>query len=120
MDERELVQWMKERGYEQRGNEWHKVGRVAQNPQRERSVVDEPVGTDEGKVADQKRRVVRIKSYRLRLVDPRNLFDKHFTDALVEACILVDDSAEWAEVIVEQEQVRNPAWERTEITISDS
>jgi hypothetical protein len=49
------------------------------------SAGNEPVATDAGKAARKVRCLVRITSLRSRLIDERNIFDKHVTDALVEA-----------------------------------
>lgn len=67
---------------------------------------------------DQIRRLVRITSFRTRECDDRNLFDKYFTDALVHAGILVDDSPEWCKVEVEQKSVDHKWEQRTEIEIT--
>jgi hypothetical protein len=68
---------------------------------------------------DPKRRLVRIKSFRLRVVDERNLFDKFFVDSLVYAGILFDDSPRWVKVEVEQVQCDSGHQERTEIEVSE-
>lgn len=74
---------------------------------------------DEGEVVDQKRRVVRITSFRKRLCDERNLWDKHFTDALQEAGIIVSDAPQHATIQVRQEKVAHDWEERTEIEVDD-
>lgn len=63
------------------------------------------------------RHLVRITSFRLRLLDERNLADKYFTDALIYAGIIHGDSTKEAQIIVTQEQVLHVANERTEIII---
>lgn len=63
------------------------------------------------------RRVVRITSFRCRLLDERNLFDKHFVDALRYAGVLFDDSPAWCQVEVTQRQVGSRDHERTEIEV---
>lgn len=93
--------------------------RLPSDAQRQRDPVHEPVAKDEGKAPDKVRRLVRYKSYRTRLCDERNLWDKHFTDALVEAGILFDDSPAWCQIEVEQIQVKDKAMERTEIEVSN-
>jgi hypothetical protein len=77
----------------------------------------EPVAEDAREIVDQARRLVRITSFRLRLCDERNLWDKHFVDALVEAGIIFDDSPEFCQIEVKQEEVKDWRLERTEITI---
>lgn len=63
------------------------------------------------------RRLVRVTSFRIRLCDERNLFDKHLVDCLVQSGLLHDDSPQWAQIIVTQVQVNVPALQRTEIVI---
>ena len=75
--------------------------------------------TDAGKTPDQKRSLVCITSYRRTLCDERNLFDKHFVDALVEAGILRGDSPTEVNVRVSQEEVKEKWQERTEIYVED-
>lgn len=118
MDERELNQWMAERGYELREDGWHKVGRVAPDAQRERNTGHEPVAESAGKNNDPKRYRVCITSYRCRLLDERNLYDKYFVDALQYAGAIYSDAPQWCKVEVRQYQVGNPGFERTEIEIT--
>lgn len=91
--------------------------RVAPSPEPKPNPRHEPVGKDEGKADYSLRRSVRVTSYRIRLCDERNLYDKHFIDALVRAGLLVDDSPEWCQVEVKQELVKRREEERTEIVI---
>lgn len=79
---------------------------------------DEPVAEDAGEVAYQGRCLVRITSFRRVLCDERNLYDKHFVDALKEAGAFVDDSPAYVQVEVSQERVTAPHEERTVITLS--
>jgi len=83
----------------------------------ERNLQHEPMASDARKAPDARRRLVRITSYRTLLCDERNLADKHFTDALVRAGILVDDSPRWAKIEVEQVKVERRTQERTEIEV---
>ncbi len=77
------------------------------------------MGTRPGTSADPAKRLVRFKSFRLRLCDERNLTDKYFTDALVAAGLLHDDSPQFCQVQVEQIKVEHWTEERTEITITN-
>lgn len=95
----------------------NQAGGVPSCPEPERIVRHEPVATEEGKRTDSVRRLVCIKSFRLRLLDERNLADKYFTDALIYAGIIHGDSTKEAQIVVTQEQVSDPALERTEILI---
>lgn len=110
--------WLLEHGYTiGKDGAWHKTGGMARRADGQPNLGYEPVGTDEGKANNARRRTVRITSYRMRLIDERNLWDKHFVDALVRSGLLVDDSPQWCEVIVKQVQVGNPKLQRTEIVI---
>jgi hypothetical protein len=70
-------------------------------------------------VAYAPRRLVRVTSFRLYLLDERNLWDKHFVDSLVTSGIITDDSPAWAKIEVNQVLVTDEKDERTEIEISD-
>lgn len=78
---------------------------------------DESVGAPEGASLDTAKRLVRVKSFRLRLLDERNIWDKYIVDSLVRAGLLRDDSPEFCKVEVEQVKVASKAEERTEIVI---
>jgi hypothetical protein len=92
---------------------------LASGAEQQRDPEHEPVAKDAGENAHQIRRLVRVTSYRFRLLDERNLFEKHFMDALVEAGVLVDDSPQWCKIEVRQEQVTSRVLERTTIEIED-
>ena len=79
---------------------------------------DEHMAEDAGEVAYKSRCLVRITSFRRRLCDERNLYDKHFVDALKEAGAFVDDSPQFVKVEVSQEQVQFANEERTLIVLS--
>lgn len=76
------------------------------------------MGEDAREGVDKVRRIVRVTSFRRVLVDERNLHDKAFIDALVEAGAL-DDSPGWCKVEVIQSKVDDQVLERTEIIIED-
>lgn len=78
---------------------------------------DEPLGTDAGKDPNPRRSIVRLTSYRTRLIDERNLWDKHFIDSIKEAGLIFDDSPKWCKVQVDQKEVLRAEDERTEIEI---
>lgn len=90
---------------------------VAPAAEPQRSVSHESVAAPKGKAANPNRRLVRLTSYRLRLLDERNLTDKWFVDSLVYAGILYSDAPKDCQVEVEQCKVEFAAEERTEITI---
>jgi hypothetical protein len=91
---------------------------VPPSPKQQQTVRHEPMAAPERAGVDKVRRAVRITSFRLRECDERNLTDKYFTDALVTAGILFDDSPQWAKVEVEQVIVEKSWEQRTEIIIS--
>lgn len=95
------------------------AGGLPSGTKQQRNPVHEPVAKDAGKTDGKGFRFVRVTSYRCHLCDRRNLWEKAFIDALVEAQILVDDSEAWAEIDVRQIQVTMPEDERTEIEVSD-
>jgi hypothetical protein len=79
---------------------------------------DEHMAEDAREVAYKGRCFVRITSFRRRLCDERNLYDKHFIDALKEAGAFIDDSPKYIQVEVGQEQVQFAYEERTLIVMS--
>lgn len=95
-----------------------KANRVANPPVVQRSVEHEPLGKAERTSLYPGCVSICITSYRFRLLDERNLWDKWIVDGLVYAGIIRDDSPQWAKVQVEQVKVDNRAEERTEITIT--
>jgi len=92
--------------------------RVAPSPVAQPSRENDPVAADEGEVAYQSRCLVRITSFRRCLCDERNLYDKHFVDALKEAGAFIDDSPRYVQVTVDQKQVEFPHEERTVIVMT--
>lgn len=94
------------------------AGSVASNAIVEQSSQANPAAADAGEVAYQGRCLVGITSFRRRLCDERNLYDKHFVDALTEAGAFVDDSPKYVQVIVGQVQVEHAHEERTVIVLN--
>ena len=91
---------------------------VAPDPVAQSNRDDEHLAEDAGEVAYQGRCLVRITSFRLRLCDERNLYDKHFVDALKEAGAFIDDSPKYVQVEVDQVQVQFAHEERTSIVLT--
>ena len=91
--------------------------RVAPGPVGERSVGNEPVAEIAGENPCPTKCVVRITSFRSRLIDGDNLHGKAFVDALQTAGAIYKDSPEWCKVEVKQVQVENPWQQRTVIEI---
>ena len=92
--------------------------RVAPAPVGKPSVGDEPVAEGPGGCAYQGRCFISITSFRRRLCDERNLYDKHFVDALKQAGAFVDDSPKYVKVEVVQEKVQFAYEERTLISMT--
>lgn len=95
--------------------------RVAAHPKPERHAKHEPMAAGEGKARDARSRVVRITSFRCKLLDPgANLWGstKYVEDSLKYAGLLHDDSEEFIQITVHQEKVKTRKEERTEIIIS--
>jgi hypothetical protein len=98
--------------------EWYKARGLLQPTQHQPSVSHEPVAEGTGEDHRPGFCVVRIKSFRTRLIDERNLYDKAITDALRYAGIIRDDSPQWCKVEVSQIRVGIKADERTEIDVT--
>ena len=79
----------------------------------------EPMGEEEAQGGNLSRRVVRITSYRNRLLDPDNLVGgcKYFIDALRKAEVIADDTEK--DIQLEVRQIKTPTRkeERTEIEV---
>lgn len=90
---------------------------VSSDAQPEHRSGHEPVATEARKGTNSIRYSVCLTSYRVRLCDERNLHDKWFTDALIYAGIIPDDSPDTIQIEVKQTQVQSRAYERTEIVV---
>lgn len=88
------------------------------SPKPKRAVRSKPLGATKVKKRDSSFYVVRIKSFRVRLLDTDNLIPKWHVDALRYAGIIPDDSPELADITTTQEKVATKAEERTEIEIT--
>lgn len=92
--------------------------RVAPDAVHQPSDSHDEMGADAREVAYKSRCLVRLTSFRCSLCDERNLYDKHFVDALKEASAFVDDSPLYVEIVVSQIEVAHPHQERTVIVLS--
>lgn len=100
----------------------NQAGGATQAPKPQPPVCHEPVaevGRKEGNPGGFSRRLVRITSYRVRLLDPDNLAGgaKYFLDCCKYAQLIRDDRPQDITLEVRQEKVSNPEDERTELAI---
>jgi len=101
-------------------NEGHRQGQTrieAPGSFVEPAVVNEPLGTNQGEASHSGRLVVRVESFRRRLLDEDNLAIKWAVDALRYAGIIPDDSPDKVSIKACQQKVKTKEEERTEITI---
>ena len=90
---------------------------VVQDPQPQPAVLHASVEPVQGKAFYSGRVLVRITSYRRRLLDPDNLTPKWFLDSCRYSRIISDDRPEDISLQIGQEKVKTKAEERTEILI---
>lgn len=83
----------------------------------ERSPRNEPLATPQSEAIHSGRYVVRVVSYRQRLLDEDNLSAKYFCDGLRYAGLLPEDSPAICQILTTQIKVQTKAEQRTEITI---
>jgi hypothetical protein len=83
----------------------------------ERVVQNEPVAAPKGKAENTGRVLLRVTSFRRRLIDPDNLCPKYFIDALRYAQVIGDDSAAHVTLQVSQVKVKTKAEECTIIEL---
>lgn len=93
--------------------------RQLQNPKPQPPEVEALAISDEGKGSGSKRPIVRVTSFRCRLLDRSNLWGgwKGLEDCLVASGLIAGDSEEDADIQVTQERVKHRFEERTEIAI---
>lgn len=93
-----------------------KARRKLQGPQPQPSVCHEPLGEGQGKKEGSPRIVVRIKCYRLQLLDPDNICAKSIVDGLRYAGLIPGDRPQDIDLTVTQEKCPKNE-ERTEIEL---
>lgn len=98
----------------------NQTDRVAPDTERKPDSGHDALAAPEGASNNPGFRTVLITSWRTRLVDERNLFDKYFVDSLVQAGLLRDDSPAWCKVFVRQIKAPYPEQQCTEIIIRES
>ncbi len=84
----------------------------------QRNSGNEPVAEAQGENPDAAKCIVRITSFRSKLIDGDNLHGKAFVDALQTAGAIYKDSPEWCKVKVEQIKVDYPWQQRTIVEIT--
>ena len=89
----------------------------APTPLTKRSARTRSLATIKAQESDTRFRVVRVKSFRVRLLDSDNLVPKWHIDSLRYAGILPSDAPDRARIETSQEKVGSKAEERTEIEI---
>jgi hypothetical protein len=89
----------------------------APSPKSQRAVRDEPLAAPARKESYLGRVVVRVKSFRCRLLDPDNLCPKYLIDGLRHAGLIRDDSPQDIILEVSQEKVATRKEEYTRIEI---
>ena len=87
-------------------------------PEPEQIVCNGPLGPEANQGANATRFIVRVVSYRSRLLDQDNLCPKYFIDGLRYAALLPDDRPEQVSIQTTQVKVSSTLEERTEITIT--
>lgn len=87
------------------------------NAKLERSDREGPFRLVGGEEKDTSRVLVRVTSYRVRLIDKSNLFPKYFIDSLRYAGFLRDDGPKQIEEETRQVKVESRDEERTEIEL---
>lgn len=90
---------------------------LPQSPQPKRATIHESLGKEEGKASHSIRLLVRVTSFRRRLLDTDNLTPKYFVDCLRYCGILSDDTEAEIDLRISQKKVSSKEEERTEIEI---
>ena len=93
------------------------AGRGAPAPQLEPRDLPRPLAASAPQNRDTRKRLVRIKSFRVRLLDEDNLCAKFHVDSLRYAGLLPGDDPNQARIQVSQEKVAHRHQERTEIFV---
>lgn len=91
--------------------------RKTPDPVLERNSRPGTLGKSQAKKTDTRRFLVRVKSFRRRLLDQDNLCEKFAVDCCRYAGLLPADDPGKAKIEVSQEKVKRKEDERTEITI---
>lgn len=81
-------------------------------------VSNEPLATPQAQASDSGRYIVRVVSYRCRLLDEDNLAEKYHVDACRYAGLIPADSPDKTHIEVTQQKVKTKGEERTELLIT--
>jgi hypothetical protein len=84
----------------------------------ERGAGERPLATAQAQAGHSGKYLVRVVSFRCRLLDEDNLCEKYHVDGLRYAGLLPSDAPGCCRIETTQQKVRTKAEERTEITIS--
>ncbi len=92
---------------------------LPQSPKPKRPAVHEPLAKEEGEGGYTGRILVRVTSFRRRLLDTDNVTPKYFIDCLRYCHVLRDDTEAEIDLRISQKKVRTKEEERTEIEIGE-
>lgn len=94
-----------------------KINRPISGPKSKQVVRYESMGTVKRKKENPNRSIVRVTSFRRRLLDFDNLCPKYFVDSLRYCDLIEDDNPQHIDLQIRQEKVKTKQEERTEIEI---
>ena len=95
----------------------YETRRQSRGAKPERTIRNDAFCKGQAPQADSRRRLVRVVSYRCRLLDPDNLCAKYHIDGLRYAGLIRNDSQSDIVLELSQQKVTTKAEERTEIEI---
>ena len=96
----------------------HNLDRGPLSPELERAPRARALATPQGQDVHPDRVLVRVVSYRRRLLDEDNLAEKYFVDCARYAGLISGDSPDQTKIEVSQVKVKAKEDERTELTIT--
>ncbi len=96
---------------------WNPVGGEAPRPVTERTILHDPLATSQAEARHSGKYVVRVTSYRTRLLDEDNLAEKFHVDTCRYAGLIPSDAPDQTTITVSQVKVKTKEECRTEIEI---
>jgi Holliday junction resolvase RusA-like endonuclease len=96
---------------------FYKVNCALSGPKSKRSFRHEPLAASKRKKENPRCRVLKLTSYRRRLLDTDNLRPKYFIDALRYAGVIDDDTPKHLTLQTHQEKVSHRCEEKTLIEL---